>query len=88
MICKKRLKRGCKQQHLPDQHQWQSIQQTNKTYSAALESAKANSEETEAAGGIFHAITTGITAGWTAAIAVEQCELVRLRNTSTARKKT
>jgi len=56
-------------------------------YSTALEAAKANTDETEAAQGVFHAIETGMTAGWSAAVAVEQCELVRLRNTSTARKK-
>jgi enoyl-CoA hydratase/carnithine racemase len=57
------------------------------TYSPALEAAKANTDETEATQGVFHAIETGITAGWTAAVAVEQCELVRLRNTTTAREK-
>ena len=48
---------------------------------------EAGVDETEAAQGVFHAIKTGITAGWIAAVAVEQCELVRLRNTSTAREK-
>jgi enoyl-CoA hydratase/carnithine racemase len=57
------------------------------TYSTALETAKANTDETEAAQGVFHAIEIGITSGWAAAVAVEQCELVRLRNTSTAREK-
>ena len=57
------------------------------TYCTALETAKANTDETEAAQGVFHAIEIGITSGWTAAVAVEQCELVRLRNTSTAREK-
>jgi enoyl-CoA hydratase/carnithine racemase len=56
-------------------------------YHAALESAIEGTEQTDAATGVFHAIETGIRSGWTAAVAVEQCELVRLRNTSTAREK-
>ena len=59
----------------------------SETYSAALESAKANSEQTEAATGVFRALETGIQDGWIAAVSVEQCELVRLRNTTTAREK-
>lgn len=58
-----------------------------KPYRDALEAARKNTDQTEAAAGVFHAIETGIELGWTAAVAVEQCELIRLRNTSTAREK-
>lgn len=56
-------------------------------HSDAMDAAKENTYVTEASQGVFHALETGITAGWIAAVAVEQCELVRLRNTSTAREK-
>ncbi len=57
------------------------------TYKAALEIAKADIQQTEASDGVFKAIDTGIHEGWNAAVAVEQCELVRLRNTTAAREK-
>jgi enoyl-CoA hydratase len=56
-------------------------------YSTALEIAKAEIESTEAAKGVFLAVTIGIQKGWSAAVAIEQCELVRLRNTHVAREK-
>ena len=57
------------------------------TYEAALETAKSNTQQTQASDAVFQAIETGIREGWNAAVAVEQCELVRLRNTTTAREK-
>jgi enoyl-CoA hydratase/carnithine racemase len=42
---------------------------------------------TPAARAVFYAVETGIQEGWSAAVAVEQCELVRLRNTPVAREK-
>jgi enoyl-CoA hydratase/carnithine racemase len=56
-------------------------------YSKALATAKDTIELTEAANGVFLAVETGIREGWSAAVAVEQCELVRLRNTPVAREK-
>lgn len=56
-------------------------------YSKALATAKDTIELTEAANGVFLAVETGILEGWSAAVAVEQCELVRLRNTPVAREK-
>jgi len=58
-----------------------------KTYEAALEIATSNTPQTDASDAVFKAIKAGISEGWNAAVAVEQCELVRLRNTTTARKK-
>jgi enoyl-CoA hydratase/carnithine racemase len=56
-------------------------------YAAALETAITETEQTEAADGVFLAVETGIREGWSAAVAIEQCELVRLRNTPAAREK-
>ncbi len=56
-------------------------------YTTALTTAKNETEQTEAADGVFLAIETGIREGWSAAVAIEQCELVRLRHTQTAREK-
>ena len=56
-------------------------------YSTALETAKEEIEHTEAADSVFRAIEIGISEGWAAAVALEQCELVRLRHTSVAREK-
>ena len=65
-----------------------SIDPSNaESYSAALATAKSETKTTEAAAGVFLAVETGIREGWTAAVAVEQCELVRLRNTPSAREK-
>jgi enoyl-CoA hydratase/carnithine racemase len=58
-----------------------------KTYEAALEIATSNTPQTDASDAVFKAIKAGISEGWNAAVAVEQCELVRLRNTTTAREK-
>ena len=44
-------------------------------------------EQTEAAGAVFAAAETGLGEGWAAAVAMEQCELVRLRSTETARQR-
>ncbi|MBT4531334.1 MAG: hypothetical protein HOC27_09020 [Phycisphaerae bacterium] len=52
-----------------------------------LTEAKESVEATDAASAVFLAIETGITDGWAAAVAIEQCELVRLRNTTEAREK-
>ena len=49
--------------------------------------AKTKTKQVEAADAVFLAVETGIATGWTAAVAIEQCELVRLRNTPTAREK-
>jgi 3-hydroxyacyl-CoA dehydrogenase/enoyl-CoA hydratase/3-hydroxybutyryl-CoA epimerase len=57
------------------------------TFKAALEIAKSGIQQTEASDAVFQAIDTGIREGWNAAVAVEQCELVRLRNTTSAREK-
>jgi len=57
------------------------------TYEAALETATSNTPQTDASDAVFKAVKTGISEGWNAAVAVEQCELVRLRNTTTAREK-
>ena len=59
----------------------------NSAYEAALEIAKSDTQTTEASQAVFHAVEIGISEGWNAAVAVEQCELVRLRNTTTAREK-
>lgn len=65
-----------------------SIDPSNaETYLAALTTAKSETETTEASDGVFLAVETGIREGWTAGVAVEQCELVRLRNTPSAREK-
>ncbi|MBT4524128.1 MAG: hypothetical protein HOC21_04310 [Phycisphaerae bacterium] len=56
-------------------------------YSAALDIARNETEQSEAAEGVFLAVETGIQKGWSAAVAIEQCELVRLRNTPVAREK-
>lgn len=52
-----------------------------------LASARTKTEITDAASAVFHAVESGIREGWSAAVAVEQCELVRLRNTPSAREK-
>ena len=56
-------------------------------YTAALETVKNETSQTEAASSVFLAVETGIRKGWAAAVAIEQCELVRLRNTPSAREK-
>jgi enoyl-CoA hydratase/carnithine racemase len=66
----------------------QSINQEDcDMFSNALETAKNETKQTEAASGVFLAVETGIREGWSAAVAIEQCELVRLRHTQTAREK-
>ena len=52
-----------------------------------LSKAKDTLEANESTKAVFLAIETGIADGWTAAVAIEQCELVRLRNTTEAREK-
>jgi len=65
-----------------------SINQNEKDrFVTALSAARRETEQTEAATSVFYAIETGIKDGWTAAVAVEQCELVRLRHTPVAREK-
>lgn len=44
-------------------------------------------EGSDATRAVLYAVETGIQEGWSAAVAVEQCELVRLRNTPVAREK-
>jgi enoyl-CoA hydratase/carnithine racemase len=56
-------------------------------WNEGLATATDTLENTDAAKAVFYAVDTGIQEGWSAAVAVEQCELVRLRNTSTAREK-
>jgi enoyl-CoA hydratase/carnithine racemase len=59
----------------------------SKGYEAGLANAIANTQPSDAATSVFLAVETGIKHGWTAAVATEQCELVRLRNTPVAREK-
>ena len=61
--------------------------QEGDVYSDALKKARNETERTEAATSVFLAVETGTRAGWSAAVAVEQCELVRLRNTPVAQEK-
>ena len=56
-------------------------------WNEGLATAKQTVNDTDAAQAVFYAVETGIAEGWSAAIAVEQCELVRLRNTQVAREK-
>ena len=56
-------------------------------YRAGLEIAKETIQASDAANAVFLAIETGIKGGWSAAVALEQCELVRLRNTPATREK-
>ncbi len=60
---------------------------TEKNYKEAVETAKANLDTSESVQGVILAVETGIHQGWSDAIATEQCELVRLRNTPAAREK-
>ena len=57
------------------------------TCEEGLATAKSNTEQVEAANAVFLAVETGIASGWAAAVAIEQCGLVRLRNTPVAREK-
>ena len=69
-------------------HALQSNNEDNaKVCASGLREAKSNITPTEAATSVFHAVEVGIDAGWTSAVATEQCELVRLRNTTVAREK-
>ncbi len=52
-----------------------------------LVKAKEKTKASDSANAVFLAVETGISCGWTAAVAIEQCELVRLRNTPAAREK-
>ena len=52
-----------------------------------LSKAKDTLEANESVKAVFLAIETGIADGWAAAVAIEQCELVQLRNTPEAREK-
>ncbi len=63
------------------------IENTSKNYKEAIESFKTNSESSESTKSVLLAVETGVDKGWSSAVAVEQCELVRLRNTQTAQQK-
>ncbi|MDP7009280.1 MAG: enoyl-CoA hydratase/isomerase family protein [Phycisphaerales bacterium] len=63
------------------------IENTNKSYAEAVHSARENLSSTQATSAVLLAVETGIEKGWVDAVATEQCELVRLRNTAVARKK-
>lgn len=49
--------------------------------------AREEVEATDAAEAVFAAVDVGCSQGWTAAVAAEQCALVRLRSTETARER-
>jgi len=63
------------------------IENTEKNYREAIESSKTNSELSESTKSIILAVETGVDSGWSTAVAIEQCELVLLRNTQTAKQK-
>jgi len=63
------------------------IENTSKNYKEAIESFKTNSKSSESTKSVLLAVETGVDKGWSSAVAVEQCELVRLRNTQTAQQK-
>ena len=63
------------------------IENTTKNYNEAIETAKTNLEQSESVQGVILAVEAGVQQGWSDAVAVEQCELVRLRNTPVARQK-
>ena len=61
--------------------------QDENEWNEGLRVARQTVEGTEAAKAVFHAVETSVREGWSAGVAVEQCELVRLRNTPVAREK-
>ena len=63
------------------------IENSPKEYKEAIETVRANVEDSDSLGSVLLAVETGINRGWSDAVAIEQCELVRLRNTQAARKK-
>ena len=63
------------------------IENTKKQYMDALQLTKATLEDSESMRGIALAVEMGVNKGWSDAVATEQCELVRLRNTPSASKK-
>jgi enoyl-CoA hydratase/carnithine racemase len=63
------------------------IENTCKNYQEAIETSKTNIEFSESTKSIILAVETGVDKGWSAAVAIEQCELVRLRHTPVARQK-
>jgi len=56
-------------------------------WNEGLDVAQETIEGSEATRAVLYAVETGIQEGWSAAVAVEQCELVRLRNTPVAQEK-
>lgn len=62
-------------------------EQDKDEWNEGLATAKQTVTDTESAKAVFYAVETGIAECWSAAIAVEQCELVRLRNTQGTREK-
>jgi len=63
------------------------IENSPKEYKEAIETVRANVEDSDSLRGVLLAVETGINKGWSDAVAIEQCELVRLRNTQAARIK-
>ena len=63
------------------------IETTKKQYAEAIESAKTNFDYSESSNSVILAVETGVERGWMEAIAIEQCELVRLRSSAVAREK-
>ncbi len=63
------------------------IESTNGAYFEALGAVRSTTGDTESAQSVLLAVETGIQRGWADAVAVEQCELVRLRSTPLAVKK-
>lgn len=56
-------------------------------WNEGLATANDSLGNTNAVKAVLYAVETGISEGWSAAVAVEQCELVRLRNTPIAQEK-
>lgn len=63
------------------------IENTPKEYKEAIDTARSNLHNDTPVQGVVFAVETGVNKGWADAVATEQCELVRLRNTPEARKK-
>ena len=63
------------------------IENTNKNYEEAIETSTTNTESSESTKSVILAVEAGVSKGWSAAVAIEQCELVRLRNTQVAQTK-
>ena len=63
------------------------IENTSKKYKESVDAARSNLHNDASVQCVIFAVETGVNSGWSDAVATEQCELVRLRNTPEARKK-